>query len=72
MQHVNCAGVEDEGEAHLELGWRMESSGVLRGGAAAVAAAQPRLCDADARVAQREAAAAAAGTIRGEKNLPLA
>jgi hypothetical protein len=58
------------GQAHPETGHRMASSGVLRGGAAAVDEAQPGMHEADASVVQREAAAAAAPTTWGPKNLP--
>jgi hypothetical protein len=47
----------------------MKCRGVLSGGAGAVDAPQPGLHDADASVAQREAAIAAALTTWGEKNL---
>ena len=56
--------------AHPEEGDKMESRGVLRGGAAAAALTKlaPRV--AHASVEQRAAAAAAAPATCGEKNLP--
>ena len=57
------------GQAHPDTGDRMASREVLTGGAAAADAAQPETHEADARVEQREAAAAAAPTTWGAKNL---